>query len=457
MNNAKASTLTEGALTPKIIKYIIPLMLSGLLQLAYNAADSIIVGRWDGNEALAAVSSVGSLINLLINLFMGLSTGAAVAVAHDYGAKDYEGVKKNVHTTILLSVICGVIVGFFGFFFSKHFLLLMDSPQDVLPLSTLYLQIYFLGAPGNLLYNFGAAILRSVGDTKRPLYFLAISGLANVIFNLFFVIVLEIGVVGVALATIISQYMSAVMVVICLMKQKDCTNLKLKELRLHWEKLKKILIVGLPSGVQSSIFAISNVVIQSSINSFGSAAMAGNGAAASIEGFTYNAMASVYHASLTFVGQNVGAKRYERISAVVFRCVIIVVVIGIIFGATSYVFREPLLSFYITEGQEALDFGSTRMKYVAMTYFICGIMDVISAAQKGMGMSLIPMVTSLSGSCLLRLIWVATVFKIHHTPGMLFIVYPISWLITAGVHFIFYVLKLKQLQKKQYINQVKTA
>ena len=291
MDNTKEKNndLTSGPLTIKIIKFIIPLMLTGISQLLYNAADSIVVGHYDGSSALAAVSSVGALINLLVNAFMGLSVGAAVVVAQDYGAKDYEGVSKTVHTSYLISIIGGIVVGAIGLIFSRQFLIWMESPEDVLPLSTEYLMIYFIGTPANMAYNFGASILRSVGDTKRPLYFLTISGLVNIVLNLVLVIVFHMGVAGVAYATIISQILSAVMVIVYMMKSKDCVRFVPKKMRIHGDKLKKMLYIGLPAGFQGTVFSLSNVVIQSAVNSFGSLVMAGNGAASSLEGFTYTA------------------------------------------------------------------------------------------------------------------------------------------------------------------------
>lgn len=447
MTKTKQDSITEGALTPRIIRFIIPLMLTGILQLLYNAADSVIVGHWEGASALAAVSSVGALINLLLNIFMGMAVGTAVAVAHDYGAKDYEGVQRTVHTSYLLAVIGGVIVGVIGMVFARTFLVWMGSPEDVLPLSTTYLLIYFAGTPANMVYNFGASILRSVGDTKRPLYFLTISGLANVLMNVVFVVVLRMGVAGVALATVISQIMSAVMIVVHQMRQTDCTRLNLRELKIHFDKLKKIVIVGLPAGFQGAVFSISNVVIQSSVNSFGSAVMAANGAAGSLEGFTYTAMNSVYQASLTFVGQNMGARRYDRINRVVFTCLAIVTVIGLIFGITTYVFAEPLLGFYIPNEPDAIPYGVTRLMYVAIPYFLCGCMEVMVGGQRGMGMSITPMITSLLGSCALRIVWINTVFAAHHTLFMLYISYPISWFITFAVHTVFYLIRLRKVKQ----------
>lgn len=450
MDNTKEKNndLTSGPLTIKIIKFIIPLMLTGILQLLYNAADSIVVGHYDGSSALAAVSSVGALINLLVNAFMGLSVGAAVVVAQDYGAKDYEGVSKTVHTSYLISIIGGIVVGAIGLIFSRQFLIWMGSPEDVLPLSTEYLMIYFIGTPANMAYNFGASILRSIGDTKRPLYFLTISGLVNVVLNLVLVIVFHMGVAGVAYATIISQILSAVMVIVYMMKSKDCVRFVPKNMRIYGDKLKKMLYIGLPAGFQGTVFSLSNVVIQSAVNSFGSLVMAGNGAASSLEGFTYTAMNSVYQASLTFVGQNVGAKKYDRINKVQGVCLVLVTIIGLVFGVTTYCLGEPLLSIYLPNDPEAIPYGIIRMSYIALPYFLCGMMEVMVGGQRGMGMSFIPMINALLGSCVLRIVWISTVFAADPTLFTLYISYPISWIVTTLAHTVFYFVKLHSLKKK---------
>ena len=450
MDNTKEKNndLTSGPLTIKIIKFIIPLMLTGILQLLYNAADSIVVGHYDGSSALAAVSSVGALINLLVNAFMGLSVGAAVVVAQDYGAKDYEGVSKTIHTSYLISIIGGIVVGAIGLIFSRQFLIWMGSPEDVLPLSTEYLMIYFAGTPANMAYNFGASILRSVGDTKRPLYFLTISGLVNIVLNLVLVIIFHMGVAGVAYATIISQILSAAMVIVYMMKSKDCVRFVPKKMRIHGDKLKKMLYIGLPAGFQGTVFSLSNVVIQSAVNSFGSLVMAGNGAASSLEGFTYTAMNSVYQASLTFVGQNVGAKKYDRINKVQGVCLVLVTIIGLAFGVTTYCLGEPLLSIYLPNDPEAIPYGIIRMSYIALPYFLCGMMEVMVGGQRGMGMSFIPMINALLGSCVLRIVWISTVFAADPTLFTLYISYPISWAVTTLAHAVFYFVKLHSLKKE---------
>lgn len=438
MANTREMDMVNGKLLPKIIRFIIPLIFTGVLQLLYNAADVVVVGRWDGYQALAAVGATGSLINLILNVFMGLAIGASVAVAQDYGAGDTKGVYRVVHTSILVSIVGGVIVAAIGVFFSGTFLEWMGTPDDVLPLATEYLFVYFLGAPGSLIYNFGASILRSVGDTKRPLYILAISGMVNVVLNLVFVILFHLGVLGVALATIISQYLSMVMVVIHLTKVDNCCRLHLKELRIYKDKLFRILRVGLPAGIQGSVFSISNVVIQSSINSFDSLVMSGSTAAGNLEGFVYTAMNSVYQASLTFIGQNVGAKKYDRIHKVTFTCAALVTVIGVVLGAAVWFFAEPLLKIYLPNDPEAIPYGVIRLTWVCLPYFLCGLMEVFTGSQRGMGMSVTPMMTSLIGSCLFRIVWIMTVFNAYRTLPSLFISYPISWFLTTLAHMLFY-------------------
>ena len=447
MHSTATKQPKERSLTGQIVRYIVPLMLTGILQLLYNAADNVVVGRFDGSHALAAVGSTGALVNLILNVFMGLSVGTAVAVAHDFGANDEEGVQKTVHTSILISIFCGVIVGAFGCLCSGTFLKWMGTPDDVLPLSTTYLAIYFLGTPASLIYNFGASILRSVGDTKRPLFFLTLSGFINVALNLVFVILFRMSVAGVALATIISQYVSMVMIVVCLVREKSCCHLDFRKLRIHRDKMQKIIRVGLPAGIQGSVFSVSNVVIQSSVNSFGSLVMAGNTAAAQLEGFAYTAMNSVYHAALTFVGQNMGAKKYHMINKVVFRCFIVVMVIGLGVGTLMFSFAEPLLKIYLPNDPDAIPYGITRLTYLIIPYFLCGTMEVMVGGQRGMGMSIVPMVTSLVGSCLLRVIWVMTIFAAFRSLPVLYLSYPISWFLTTAAHTFFYFRHLGGIKK----------
>ena len=445
--------IVNGPMIPNIFRFILPLIATSVLQLLYNAADNVVVGRYASYVALAAVGSTGALINLILNVCIGLSVGSSVAVAQDYGAGDEEGVQKVIHTSVYVSAVGGLIVGVIGFFFSRQFLVWMGSPEDVLPLATLYLKIYFLGTPASMIYNFCASILRSVGDTKHPLYYLTISGIINVIFNLIFVIQFHLGVAGVAIATVISQYVSCVMVVVFMMRAQDCCHLDLRKLKIHGDKFKKIVRVGLPAGLQGSVFSISNVVIQSAINSFNSVVMAGCTAAGQIEGFVYVAQNSLYQAALTFTGQYIGAGKLDKIRKVCFNCMWIVTAIGLILGILACVFGRPLLSIYIPDEPAAIEYGIERLLIVALPYFLCGWMEVLVGCQRGMGMSITPMIVSMLGACGLRILWISTIFQTNRTLFMLFLSYPLSWFITASVHFVFYKIHYAKLLKRHAVDE----
>lgn len=440
--------MCHGPLAGKIMLYTLPLILTGILQLCFNAADTIVVGRFAGGDAMAAVGSVGSLINLIVNVFMGLSVGVSVSVAHAWGAKNDEAVRRIVHTAMVTSVLGGVIVLLIGFFGCRTFLTWMDTPANVIELATLYMKIYFLGMPACMIYNFGASIFRSIGDTQHPLLFLFTAGVINVILNLITVIGFHMGVAGVAIATVASQIVSAVLVVLFLMKQKSCCRLVLRELHIYPDKLLAILRIGLPAGIQGSIFSISNVLIQSSINSFGSIAMEGNTAAANLESFIYMSMNSFYHASLTFIGQNVGARQYRRIPRILRNCILLVSAVGLTLGLTMYTFHEPLLSLYETGSPGMLDYGATRMSIIATTYFLCGIMEVFTGTLRGLGASLTPMIISLVGACASRVVWIYTVFAAHRTLTVLYLSYPMSWLLTICLQIVAFLLLFSRFKKK---------
>lgn len=435
--------MCNGPLTGKVLLFSLPLMLSGMLQLLYNAADVAVVGRFAGSASLAAVGSTGSLTNLMINLFIGLSIGASVVVARNLGARDFRRAHDAVHTAIALSLVAGVISLVIGVVFSRSLLVLMDSPDDVIDLAALYMKIYFLGMPALMVYNFGSAILRAMGDTMRPLYFLTISGIINVLLNLFFVCVFHMDVAGVALATIISQYVSAVLVVICLSKLENCCHLNFKEIKLHKKDVGEMLRVGLPAGIQSSMFSVSNVLIQSSINSFGSTVMAANAAAANIEGFTYTAMNSIYQASITFTSQNVGAKKPERIGKVCMVCLLTVTAIGIVMGCGSYLLGESLLKIYSND-PTIIPYGMIRLRYVCIPYFMCGVMEVFVGLLRGMNCSAAPMIVSIFGSCVFRVAWVYTAFRVSPTLETLYIAYIISWTICSLIQFACYLFVKKR-------------
>ena len=439
--------MCNGPLFGKVLLFSLPLMLSGILQLLYNAADVAVVGRFAGSESLAAVGSTGALINLIINLFIGLSVGASVVVARNLGAHNFSKVQDSVHTAVAISLVAGVVTMLIGVSLSKVFLSLMDTPADVINLATLYMRIYFIGMPGLMVYNFGAAVLRAMGDTMRPLFFLTISGIINVLLNLLFVCVFHMNVAGVALATIISQYISAILVVICLLKLENSCRVNIKKIAFHKTELSEMVKVGLPAGIQSSLFSVSNVLIQSSINSFGSTVMAGNAAAGNIEGFTYTSMNSVYQAAITFTSQNVGAKKPERISRVAAVSLIIVTAVGLMMGSLSYFGGETLLRIYSTDAA-IIPYGITRLRYICLPYFLCGVMEIFVGLLRGMNCSTIPMFVSIFGSCVFRIIWIYTVFRIYRSPETLYIAYSISWALCAGVHFICYLIIKKHLTKK---------
>lgn len=439
--------MCNGPLLGKILRFSIPLMLSGILQLLFNAADIVVVGRFTGKEALAAVGSTGALINLLINLFIGLSIGTNVLVAQYIGARDVRNVSETIHTSVLISLICGTIMIFVGVLLAEPLLTLMGTPEDVLSQAALYMRIYFIGMPVIMLYNFGSAILRAMGDTQRPLIFLLIAGVVNVIFNLIFVIVFHMGVAGVAIATVISQAISAGLIVLCLIRSDGMFQLHLKRLHVHRDKLFAMMRIGLPAGMQGAIFSISNVLIQSSINSFGSVAMAGSTAASNIEGFVYNSMNAVYQANLSFTSQNMGARKFSRINHILLLCLGVVTAIGLIMGVGATLLGNTLLRIYNTDPQ-VISFGLERMHLVCMPYFLCGLMDVMVGSMRGMGYSILPMIVSLTGACGLRVLWIFTIFAADHTLSTLFLSYPVSWTITALAHLICFLIVRRKFPKK---------
>lgn len=437
MGHANELDMTSGPLLKKIIVFTIPVLLSGVLQLLFNAADIIVVGNFAGDNAMAAVGSTASLVSLMTNLFIGISAGANVAVANFYGSKDDEAVQETVHTSVILSVVGGAGLMLIGLLLARPILELMGSPEAVLPLSALYLRIFFLGMPGSLLFNFCASILRATGDTKHPLYYLSVAGILNVVLNLFFVIVLNMSVAGVALATIISQYVSAFLIVRRMARLNSSIRIQWSKLRVSKSKLLRILRVGIPAGIQSSLFALSNVVIQSAINSFGEVVMAANTASTNIEGFVYIAMNSVYQAAMNFSGQNYGAGRYKRLHKVLFECLGLVTFVGLVLGGGAYLFGRPLLHIY-TDSAMVITFGLQRMEIICLTYFLCGWMDTIVGVMRGMGYGIMPMLVSLVGSCLFRILWVQTIFQVYHTLPMLYISWPITWVITFLMHVVCY-------------------
>ncbi|MBR5635696.1 MAG: MATE family efflux transporter [Pseudobutyrivibrio sp.] len=429
----KKLDMIHGPLLGKLIIFTIPIILSGVLQLLFNAADVIVVGRFAGEASLAAVGSTNSLINLMTNLFIGMSVGANVCAAQFYGAGQEKDVAKTVHTSTAFSLICGVVLILIGAFGARPMLEMMGSPADVISLAALYVRIYFIAMPAIMLYNFLAAILRSSGDTKHPLIFLTIAGVINVLLNLVLVIAFNMGVAGVAIATVTSNYISCGLLVGFFMKQDDALKLEISRISIDGRILRKIIRIGLPAGIQGTVFSLSNVVIQSAINSFGTAVIAGSSAAGSIEGFVYISMNSVSQTTVTFVGQNYGAGDEKRVKRVIFESLGIVTVVGLVLGNLAHGFAGQLLGIY-TDSADAIAAGTLRLFWVCCPYFLCGIMDTLTGGLRGLGNSTLPMIVSLLGACATRLIWIATFFQIHHTQDVLFFSYPGSWLLTLTVH-----------------------
>ncbi|MCR5324306.1 MAG: MATE family efflux transporter [Lachnospiraceae bacterium] len=437
--------MCEGAILPKMLQFTIPLMLSSILQLMFNAADVVVVGRFAGDNSLAAVGCTGSLINLLTNLFVGLSVGTNVMAARHYGAKQRSELHATVHTSIMIAICGGILLMFVGVTFTKGILEIMGTPEPVLPLAALYLRIYFLGMVSNMLYNFGSALLRAVGDTRRPMYYLMIAGVINVILNLIFVIIFKMDVAGVALATIISQTVSALLVLKCLITSDSDIKLVLKELGIDARELKNIIRIGIPAGLQGCIFSLSNVVIQSSINSFGEIVVSGSSACSNLEGFVYVAMNSFYQAALAFISQNMGAGKYERIRKIMLCAIFSVMFTGFALGRLELAFGRRLLGIYTTN-PAVIEAGMARMQIIDSTYFLCGLMDVMVGVLRGIGYSVMPMIVSLVGACGTRLLWIATVFQIdrYHKVETVYISYTFSWFLTFAAHFICFLIVRKK-------------
>ena len=430
--NQQNKTMLEGPLFLNIIQYTVPIVLTSLLQLLFNAADLVVVGRFCGSVSVAAVGATGAITNLMINFFIGLSVGAGVTVAHGLGSREDQVVHCTVHTALPTALLSGAFLTVFGVCFSETFLAWMGTPESVLPLSAVYMRIIFAGITFNMVYNFCAAILRAAGDTKSPLIFLLFAGTLNVILNVIFVTQFHMNVAGVALATILSQGLSAVLVIIALMRRKDACRLELRKMRVYKAQLVKILRIGLPAGIQGSLFSISNVLIQSSVNSFGDVFMSGNAASANIEGFVYVCLNAFHQTAVNFTGQNAGAHQYRRVYRTLWICLGCVTVVGLTLGSAVYLFGPKLLSIYITDSPEAISYGMIRMGYICLPYFLCGLMDVTTGVLRGMGASFVPMVISVLGVCGLRIFWIFTIFQVpeFHTPQCLFFSYTVSWLVT---------------------------
>lgn len=439
--------MCNGSILDKLISFSIPLMLSGILQLLFNAVDIIVVGRFTGSEALAAVGSTTALINVFVNFFIGISLGSNVLAARFFAAGKDKEMSETVHTAITLALISGVGMGIIGVLAAKGALMLMDTPDNVLNLSTLYMRIYFVGMPFFMLYNYGAAILRAVGDTKRPLLFLIISGSVNVVLNLIFVIRFHMGVAGVAIATVISQAISCVLVLRCLYRTESSYQLRFSRLGMKAKYVKQIFQVGVPAGIQSTIINFSNVLLQSSVNSFGSVAMAGYTAANNILGFLYVSINSVTQACMSFTSQNYAVRRFKRMDKILLECLGFTVAVSLVFGGGSYLFGSELMHIY-TKSADVVACGVDIMLYTTVTYFLCGMMDLFPGALRGMGHSAVPMILSVIGTVGTRIVWIYLVFPYHRALDFLFISYPVSWLLTIIMQVIcFYFVRKKEISK----------
>lgn len=454
-SNKYEMDMCNGPLLRKILIFSIPLMLSGMLQLLFNAADIVVVGQFAGSDALAAVGSTSSLTNLLVNVFMGLSVGANVLVARFYGAGQKKELDEMIHTAITTSFVCGVALVVLGMVLARPALTLMDTPSDVIDQSVLYMRIYFAGMPVMMLYNFGSAVLRAIGDTKRPLYYLLFAGVINVVLNMIFVICFHMDVAGVALATVLSQAVSAILVIRCLVLNDGDVKLDLKRLRIVPDKLIKMIQIGVPAGLQGAMFSISNVLIQSSVNSFGSLAMAGNTAGQNIEGFVYTAMNALHQGAVSFSGQNYGARKIKRIAKTALICELTVTVVGIILCAIVLPLAPVLLKLY-SKDPVVIQYGVDRLEIICTTYFLCGMMDVMVGILRGMGFSIAPMIVSLTGVCAFRVVWIYTIFAKYRTLDSLYLSYPVTWATTFFIQLMIFIIVYKRLRKRMPEESIKS-
>jgi putative MATE family efflux protein len=451
---SKNGDLLSGALLPKILLFSLPLMATGVLQLLFNTADTMVVGRWGGDTteeceiALAAVGSCGSLISLIINFFMGLAVGTGVCAAQSIGAKRDDQVEQVVHTSVIVALVMGSFVAIIGFAFARPLLALMGTDPSVLDQAAPYMQAYFVGAPAAMLYNYCAAVLRSKGDTSRPLFFLTVAGVSNVALNLVMVLVFRMGAIGVGVATAASNWISCIMIVVHMMRLEDACRIDLKKLKVDRLTLSKILFIGVPAGIQSTVFAFSNVIIQSSVNSFGKATVAANAAAGNIDGYAYTVQNSIYQAAMTFVGQCVGAKRYDRLRPIVLTCVATVTAAGLICSSMLVFFGEELLAIFSPSNPEVIRIGMIRLRYLCLPYFLCGVMEVGSGILRGLGKSITSMIISISGVCGIRLVWIFTVFATFRSLEILYLSYLVCWIVTSIAHYTVAFLTIKKLKRE---------
>lgn len=439
--------MCNGTIMDKLVSFSLPLMLSGILQLMFNAVDVIVVGRFAGSQALAAVGSTTALINMFVNLFMGISLGTNVLAARFFAAGKDRQMSETVHTSIAFAAISGIVMVFVGIFFSKFALELMATPADVIEQSTLYMRIYFLGMPFFMLYNYGAAILRAVGDTKRPLIFLIISGVINAVLNMILVIVFHLAVEGVAIATVFSQMISCILVLRCLYRSEGSYQFRFSKLMLKGCYLKQIFQVGVPAGIQSTVINFSNVLLQSSVNSFGSIAMAGYTAANNILGFLFVSVNSVTQACMSFTSQNYGVRKWKRMDKILVDCMILSMIVALVLGGGSYIFGSQILRIY-TENEEVIRCGMEILSYTTLTYFLCGFMDLFPGAMRGMGFSAAPMMLSIVGTVGTRIVWIFGIFPRYRSLSVLFISYPVSWILTIAMQVVCFFIVRRKVHEK---------
>ena len=439
--------MCNGSIMDKLISFALPLMLSGILQLMFNAVDIIVVGHFSSSQALAAVGSTTALINVFVNLFIGVSLGTNVLAARFYAAGKDKEMSEVVHTSILFALISGIVMAIIGVLLAKPALQLMQTPADVIDQSALYMRIYFLGMPFFMLYNYGAAVLRAVGDTKRPLMYLILSGIVNTLLNLFLVIVFRLAVAGVAISTIIAQCMSCILILNCLRKSESSYKLTFSGLNIKWVYLRQIFQVGIPAGIQSTVINFSNALLQSSVNSFGSTAMAGYTAANNILGFLYASVNAVTQACMSFTSQNFGVGKYKRVDLVLRDCMILTVGVSLVLGGGAYLFGNEVLRIY-TNGSEVVRCGVEILSITTVPYFLCGIMDLFPGSLRGMGYSTVPMILSVVGTVGMRIFWIYRVFPFHRSLYVLFISYPASWTFTIIMQVICFICVRKIVNRR---------
>lgn len=443
----KRVTILSGNLFTNILLYSLPIIASGMLQLLFNVVGLMFAGRFSGDSAVAAIGATSQIINLLVNFIIGLSVGASVTLSKYFGAKDHENIHRTVHTAMLVSIVGGIVLMVLGIVFSKQILLAMDTPAEIVSLSDRYIKMIYIGLPALMIYNFGAGLICATGDSKRPLYFLSLAGVLNIVLNYIFVALLPCGVMGVGLATILSQYLSAVLVVSYLRKADGALRFDYQQMKLYPNILRMMMMVGLPAGFQSVIFSISNLVIQSSINSFGMLVVAGNTAANSIENFVYRAMNAIYQAMMTFYGQNLGAKHYDRLHQILLNCIVIVFFIGLVLGQGAYLFGDQLLRMF-TSDPDIISYGLIRLSLIGSLYFLYGILEVFIGGLRVLGYSIISTLIAFFGVCVLRIAWIYTIFKEHPTLQNLFLSFPVSWTITCIVIIACYIIVSHSVLKK---------